>query len=149
MIGRELGGMYVENDVIKVIETQPVETAMDRQLFLPKLAEARDKFPHGTLIVSEWWAVIGDQPVAYGLLGRIDDEKVDLFVGVLSDKRGLGLGAFMIRCGTDMAIRHRVRQIFVKVESQSPIIRLLEEDGYEKLGQDGLIVIFQKELQWQ
>jgi ribosomal protein S18 acetylase RimI-like enzyme len=150
MIGRELGSMMIEDRVIQVIETEATKTVDNRADFLATVAGADFSAFIGSVIVTEWWALVGaeKQPIAYASLvaADADSPEVSLLVIVHPDFRGRGVGKFMTRFATDQAIRFRKRSIVCKVEPSSPIVRTLMDEEFDP---DPSRRAFRKVLKWR
>lgn len=145
MKGRELGSMYIENDVIQILETDPKETEDERKAFFMIVAPAIKYYAYDARIVTEWWALVDELPVGYACLTERGKEEVQFFVVVTDERRGVGLGKLMIRFATDQAIRHRKRMIVAIVKNDNRAYSVLEDEGFEPV-EPGLL---RKELKWQ
>lgn len=152
MIDRILGHMQIANETIQVVETKLPDEALkpffDR-LDLP--GKQAYQAPKATDIT--WYALTLDETViAYGLLARDEETRCGTFTFiVIPPYRDVGLGKFMVRFGTDQAIRYRLKEIVVTLPQDLRIIRpravrMLEAEDFDLVDGQG---IMRKVLKWQ
>lgn len=143
MIGRELGRMHIENEVI--VFTEARLSAEDRTAFLTTNLGLVATYTEDE-VLTEWTATMDDKIIAYGNLIMLPDTKdtVDGFVIVHPGHRGFGIGKFMARFITDLAIRNRARFILVQAHDEAAR-KIAEDQDFEVVpDQDRM----RKELKW-
>jgi ribosomal protein S18 acetylase RimI-like enzyme len=155
---RELGSMQIAGVTIRVVETTlgPETLSQPRVRFMlmaPSIPLLWVEL-NGTLICSEWYARIGEKDVAWAvLLENVKDrtgEGVAIYAAVDDANRRLGLGRFMIRLGTDQAIRYRKRTILAEAENTNEAaLKIMDEEEFEvQPEQHPGFTLLKKELKW-
>lgn len=166
MSERELGSMQIANErivitevpisqesivvdgVVKSVAIERRSPFMDKDAYTPFLHEQR-----GGIIQAEWYAeTMEGKVVAWAMIvhGLDGPDTVILFACVTTPYRRLGLGKFMIRLGTDQAIRYRKRTILAEVANTNTVaLAIAEDEEFEKQPEAHPgFTLLRKELKW-
>lgn len=151
MIDREIGRMQVENETVLFIERRVAKEDLDnfwRSLNMTAVTYTDQE------VVSEWVALMNVGAIENVMIGYGNLERTPLaqtchaYIAVHQDHRGFGVGKFMARLITDLAIWHRQRVVLCAIAPDNTAARALadmEDFHPDDQSQDG----FRKELQWR
>jgi GNAT superfamily N-acetyltransferase len=144
---RDLGYVRVAANEYRFTEPAllTAESMAEDQQFAASLPNVEMKYM-GALVVSEWRARLNDRIVGLGILMKIDHDMCAAWVVVHPDHRNVGVGKFMCRLITDLAIRHRQRVIIAELpDDDGRVKHILEGEEFDERPGGGSM---RKELKW-